>query len=197
MDGAHAFRRAFHLASPLFLGFYLIPERLPADISRDAVVLLFVGAAACIELARIALGVHLFGMRPYEGNRVSAYAQGTMGLFLALYVVQDPRIVVPVFIGMAWIDPLSAVARKRGWPRWLPAGAYGALFLAVEGALGLVLPDPLSWPAVVVLAALATPAAILSEGPRIPQVDDDLLMQVVPMALLVPTFWGLQAAGLW
>jgi len=33
-------------------------------------------------------------------------------------------------------------------------------------------------------AVLATTSAMLVEGPKIPQLDDDLLMQVVPMALL-------------
>src|SRR3990170_5404853 len=100
MDGAVAFRRAFHVASPLFLGYYLIPEDLGGGITRMALTLLFLGTAACVEIARIALGVRLFGMREYEGERVSAYAQGSLGLAFGLFVIQDPRIVVPVFIGM-------------------------------------------------------------------------------------------------
>jgi len=37
---------------------------------------------------------------------------------------------------------------------------------------------------VFIAAVLATTSAMLVEGPKIPQLDDDLLMQVVPMALL-------------
>ena len=59
-------------------------------------------------------------------------------------------------------------------------GAYFGLFLAAEFALGGI---P-SWSVRFLFAALATAAATLMEGPKIPQVDDDLLMQVVPMAVL-------------
>src|SRR2546427_126366 len=108
MDGNAAFRRAMHIVSPIFLSYYLLPEQLGAGITRTSVTLLFLGTAACIEIARIALGIRLFGMRPYEGKRVSAYAQGALGLALAFFLFGDllgtraPYLVVPVFLGMAW-----------------------------------------------------------------------------------------------
>src|SRR5436190_21928221 len=180
MERNAAFRRLFHILSPAFLAYYLIPETLVDGITRTGVSILFVGTALCIEVARIALGIRLFGMRPYEGQRVSAYAQGALGLAFGLFVIKDPNIVVPVFLGMAWIDPLAAFARKRKWSRGLVVAAYFGLFFAAEFALGGI---P-SWSARFLFAALATAAATLMEGPKIPQVDDDLLMQVVPMAVL-------------
>ena len=108
-----------HIVSPIFLSYYLLPEQLGAGITRTSVTLLFLGTAACIEIARIALGIRLFGMRPYEGKRVSAYAQGALGLALAFFLfdhllgTRAPYFVVPVFLGMAWIDPLAALARRR------------------------------------------------------------------------------------
>ena len=180
MDGSSAFRRAVHIVSPIFLAYYLIPETLPGGITRTAVTLLFLGTAACIEIARMALGIPLLGLRPYEGQRVSAYAQGALGLAFGLFVIKDPNIVVPVFLGMAWIDPLAAFARQRKWSRGLVVAAYFGLFFVAEFALDGI---P-SWSARFLFAALATAAATLMEGPKIPQVDDDLLMQVVPMAVL-------------
>src|SRR5439155_1493536 len=56
MDGNAAFRRAMHIVSPIFLSYYLLPEQLGAGITRTSVTLLFLGTAACIEIARIALG---------------------------------------------------------------------------------------------------------------------------------------------
>lgn len=180
MDGGSAFRRAFHLASPIFLGYYLLPDPIAGNITRTAVTALFLGTAWCIEIARIALGLRVFGMRPYEGQRVSAYAQGSIGLAFGLFVIQDPRIVVPAFVGMAWIDPFAHFARKRKWPRFVPVAAYAALFLSV-----LVLVDSArggyEWWTRLLFTALATGTAILVEGPVLAQIDDDLLMQVVPM----------------
>src|SRR6266487_3753077 len=89
MDGSSAVRRAVHIVSPVFLAFYLIPETLPGGISRTAITLLFLGTAACIEIARMALGIPLLGLRPYEGQRVSAYAQGALGLAFGLFVVRE------------------------------------------------------------------------------------------------------------
>ena len=179
MDRSSAFRRAFHIASPIFLAYYLLPELLGGGITRTSATLLFLGTAACVEIARIALGIRLFGMRPYEGQRVSAYAQGALGLAFGLFVIRDPRIVVPVFLGMAWIDPLAAYCRRRGWSRVLPTAAYFVLFLGTVLVMNaFILPNAL------LLSAAATATAVVVEGPKIPQVDDDVLMQVVPMVVL-------------
>ncbi len=189
MDRSAAFRRFFHVASPVFLSYYLIPEMVTPNISRLSLAVLFIGTAGCIEIARIALGVRLFGMRPYEGQRVSAYAQGLLGLAIGIFLVPlfvspdrlAESIVVPVFFGMAWIDPMRSLCRKRGWPVALPIVAYAALFFATQSLVGAV---P-SVTARAVYAAAATVVAMSVEGPRIPQVDDDLLMQILPMAALV------------
>jgi hypothetical protein len=195
MDGGSAFRRTFHVASPVFLLYFAVPEVLGPALTRTAVTLLFLGTAWCIEIARIALGLRLIGMRVYEGQRVSAYAQGSVGLAFALFLVADPRIVVPVFVGMAWIDPLAHLARKRGWPRVVPAAAYAAVFLAasvaIEAAFG-----GFPWPTRLVFAVLATASAIAVEGPFLHQIDDDLLMLVVPMTILVVAGAALAALGL-
>jgi len=192
MDRAAAFRRAFHIASPIFLSYYLLPDTITPNITKLSLTLLFIGTAGCIEIARISLGIKLFGMRPYEGQRVSAYAQGLLGLTIGIFVVKDPRIVVPVFLGMAWIDPLAAYGRRKGWSLAISGSAYFLLFLATIVAMGEI---P-SWSARLLFAALATVSAVAVEGPRIPQVDDDLLMQLVPYAVLVAAFAFVPVTGL-
>ena len=193
MDGSSAFRRAFHVASPGFLAYYLMPDQVGGGITRESLAVLFLGTALCIEIARIALGIRLFGMRPYEGQRVSAYAQGALALAVGIFVIQEPAIVVPVFVGMAWIDPLAAAARTHGWSRAYVAGAYFVLFLGAE--LALSAPWPL-W-AAVLFAAIATGIAVAVEGPRHAQLDDDLLMQLVPYAVLYAAAAGAAALSLW
>ncbi len=186
MDGSSAFRRAFHIVSPIFLAYYLLPEQLGGGISRTSVTVLFLGTAACVEIARMALGIKLLGMRPYEGRRVSAYAQGALGLAFGLLVIRDARIVVPVFFGMAWIDPLAALCRRQGLPRAVSTAAYFALFLATA-----LLMQSFSLGNTFLFAAAATAAAMVVEGPKFPQVDDDLLMQIVPMVVVYFLLGGL------
>ncbi len=179
MDRGAIFRRAFHLASPVFLSYYLLPDQITPNITRLSLALLFIGTAGCVEIARIALGIRLFGMRPYEGQRVSAYAQGLLGLSFGLFVIQDPRIVVPVFIGMAWIDPLAGYCRRHDLTFLVPALAYFTIFAVTSAVLH-------SFSAVntVFYGMTAAGVAVVMEGPKIPQVDDDLLMQVLPMVAL-------------
>src|SRR2546430_15059249 len=167
MERNAAFRRVFHILSPAFLAYYLIPETLVDGITRTGVSILFVGTALCIEIARIALGIRLLGLRPYEGQRVSAYAQGLLGLAFGLFVIRDPRIVVPVFLGMAWIDPLAALCRKSGLLRVGPTGAFLGVFLGTTLIMHLfALPDR------VLFALAATRTAILVVGPQFRQIAD-------------------------
>src|SRR5574340_621782 len=103
MDRSAAFRRVFHVVSPIFLSYYLIPETVIANITRLSLTLLFIGTAGCIEIARIALGIRLFGMRPYEGQRVSAYAQGLLGLAAGIFLV--PLFVSPERLAESLVVP--------------------------------------------------------------------------------------------
>src|SRR5437016_1237367 len=188
MDGNAAFRRAMPIVTPVLLSYYLLPEDLRAGsgITRTSVTLLFLGTAACIEIARFALGIRLFGMRPYEGRRVSAYAQGALGLGLALFLFGDllgtlaPYLVVPVFLGMAWIDPIAALARRRSWPRAGVVAAYFVLFLATEYAML----GGRAWSWQFLFAMLATGSAISVEGPNHAMFDDAALQLVVPRSVL-------------
>lgn len=191
MDKSAGFRRLFHVVSPIFLSYYILPEAITPNITRMSLAILFIGTAACIELARIALGVKLFGMRPYEGQRVSAYAQGLLGLTIGIFLV-DPRIVVPVFLGMAWIDPFRSLARKRGWHVAIPTTAYAVLFFVALSLMG----GTLGLGARLILTAISTTVAMAVEGPRIPQLDDDLTMQILPFAALVVAMAVLPTVGL-
>ncbi len=192
MDRAAGFRRIFHIISPVFLSYYILPDQITPNLTKLSLAVLFVGTAACIEIARIALGIKLFGMRPYEGQRVSAYAQGLLGLVIGIFVIQDPRIVVPVFVGMAWIDPLRSLCRRKGWPVAFPIAAYAVLFFVLQS----VIPGIPSVTARVLFAAIATTVAMAVEGPRIPQLDDDLTMQLLPMAALLVAMALIPVAGL-
>ena len=174
----HLFRRVFHLVSPVFLAYYWVPDPLPGGVAREALLILFVATAMAIEVVRIALRIPIFGMRGYESERISAYAWGTMGLLLG-FLLFPMILVIPVFCGMAWIDPLCAWSRKAKIYPWLPAIGYAAVFaglLFAQRALAIA--------EVVAFTAIAVPLAILSEYPDLRWIDDDFLMTVVPLVIL-------------
>ena len=170
----HLFRRILHLASPAFLVYYVLPEDLGFGLTRLSVTILVFGTAMAIEVVRVALRIPLFGLRGYETGRLSAYAWGSLGLLTGLLYF-PPQFVIPVFCGMAWIDPLCSWSRQRGTYPALPALAYAALFLAFLAAFRF--PSP----AIAILTAIATASALLAEYPRIEVIDDDFLMTVVPL----------------
>ena len=177
----HLFRRLFHLASPVFLAFYWIPEDLGATgIRKEALLLLAVGTVLVVDVARIALRIPVFGLRKYEAGRVSAYAWGTIGLALG-FAFFPMVLVIPAFCGMAWIDPLCAWSRRTGRFPWLPAIAYAAVFASLLVIVGKLNPLELG-----ALTAIATPVALLAEYPDIRVVDDDFLMTIVPLIALTP-----------
>lgn len=179
----HLLRRAFHLASPVFLVYYLIPEDLGVGVTRLSLVLFMASCVVGIEATRIALRIPIFGLRGYEAERVSAYAWGGLGLALAVLVF-PPAFVVACFVGMAWIDPLCAFARKRGVYPVAPLVAWIAIFVIVAVALGRA--D--GWPLVLVGA----PVALAAEYPNLKHVDDDFLMFMAPLVAVTAVAWLLE-----
>ena len=182
----HLFRRLFHLASPIFLLYYWIPEDLGnprTGLTREAVLVLVAGTVLAVDLGRLALRIPVFGLRKYEAGRLSAYAWGTIGLAVG-FAFFSPILVIPVFCGMAWIDPLCAWSRRTGRYPWLPAAAYAGAFAFMLGILRAL--NPLQ---IAALTAIATPVALLAEYPDVRVVDDDFLMTVVPLLVLAPLFY--------
>jgi len=181
----HVFRRVFHLASPVFLGYYWIPEDLGFGITRFSLTLLLFGTVMGIEVVRVALRIPLFGLRGYETERPSAYAWGSIGLLVGLLFF-PMFLVIPAFCGMAWVDPICSWSRRRRLYPAAPAVAHAAVFLAFLTAAGLP-------PAIVLLlTAVATPSALLAEYPQIPAVDDDFLMTVVALVTTTAAWLLLQ-----
>ena len=186
----HLFRRLFHLASPVFLLYYWIPRDLgnPATgLTREALLVLAVGTVLAVDIGRLALRIPVFGLRKYEAGRMSAYAWGTIGLGLALAFFPPP-LVIPVFCGMAWVDPLAAWSRKTGRYPWVPAPAYALTVAFLLAAIGGF--DPLE---ILALTAIATPVALLAEYPDIRVVDDDFTMTIVPLLALTPLLYPIMA----
>src|SRR5207245_10728117 len=88
--------------------------------------------------------------------------------------------VVPGSLAMAWIDTRVALARRRSWLRAAVVAAYFVLSLASEDAML----GSRAWSWQFLFAVVATGSAMIVEGPKHAQLDDDLLMLVVPLTVL-------------
>ena len=188
VDRSTLIRRGFHLTSPLWLIWYWMPQDSWIGVRKEAVLVSILCVALVIEAARLLTGRRILGFRADESERISSYAWGSLGLAFGLFFFPG-EIVIVTFWGMAWIDPLCALARKKGWYRGIPILAYAALFLAVEAAMEPFLAVSYAWSTRVLFAVLATATAIPLEGRKVPQLDDDFLMLIVPMVVLAFAAW--------
>jgi hypothetical protein len=104
-------------------------------------VLIILSGVLIVEGWRLKSGRHIFGMRAYEEKRVSALAWFSVGMSMALLLF-EMHFVVPVVIGMAFVDPLIGEIKRRNkilYPP-LPLLVYGiivfsCLFILAELSL--------------------------------------------------------------
>ncbi len=171
-------RRAIHIASPVFLAYYLLPDNLGIGVPKLLVAAILWLITLVIELLRLLGRLEILGIREYERGQISAYFWGGTGLFLGV-VLFPPAFVVVAMFGMAWIDPLSALTRRRGGYPWVPLVAYLAL-----ATVGLWVLAPFRFPAVMALALIAAVVAIAAEYPRLRWIDDDFTMFMAPLIAL-------------
>ncbi len=169
------FRRAFHLASPVFLVYYLLPDDLWVGFPKPLLAFLLWAVTLVIEALRLVLEVDIIGIREYERGQISAYFWGGTGLVIGLLFFPPPFVVV-VMVGMAWVDPLCALSRQRGGYPFVPLLAYGAIAFT-----GVWLLADFSLVSALMIALLGTSLAIAAEYPNVEFVDDDFTMQMAPL----------------
>jgi len=157
--------------------YYLLPDPLwPGGLTRDSALLLLLALVFILELARLLAGAEVPGMRPYEGDRISAAAWAALGMTIALLFF-PPEYVTPVILGMGLVDPLIGELRARDSALYpaLPAAVY--FFMALLAMILMIGPGA----NVLIASAAATGLALAAEKPKLRLVDDDFLMLIVPL----------------
>ena len=189
MDMGQALRRLVHISAPAFLIYYSLPDPvIPGFVAKQPGLFLLLALIMVIEALRLYFTPHIIGMREYENYRISAAAWTAMALTvsLALFPIQ---IVLPVVLGMGWIDPLMGEMRARKsklYPK-VPVILYFILMVVpLAYFFGLT-------PLVIFAAVAATFLGIMAEIKKNWYIDDDFLMIIVPLLGLYLIF---MAAGL-
>lgn len=193
--GDRAWRRCLHFAGASVLLYYLLPPGAFLVVPTTTVLLAALAAVLVLEALRLAAGLELPTIRPYERRRLASYAYYAVGLTLAVLLFPRP-IAVAVVLGTALVDPLIGELRLSG--RWRPL--YPALPVAVWAGLGFaafLLVGAWTIPAAAIAALAGAGLAVAAERPRMAGIDDDLVMTLVPalaltgLLLVVPGFPGL------
>jgi dolichol kinase len=191
MDYGHVCRRIIHLSGPLVLIYYLMPDPF-LWVSRNGWVLMALPVILIMEAIRLSTGRVFFGLREYEGNRISAYAWGGMGVAIALILFPMPFAISSI-IGVCWADPLIGEMRKRKKMRLYPALPLAVYFLIAVTCLLLF--SDIKFLTVLILALAGSMAAIAIEKPKL-SIDDDFLMLVVPLLLMTLVYQYLTYVGM-
>ncbi len=181
--GDRVLRRILHVAGAAVLLYFVIPGGFFVVATTEEILLALLAAVLVVEGLRLAFGLEMAAVRSYESRRVGSYAYYAVALTVAVLLLPE-AIAVVVVLGTALVDPFIGELRGRAGLRWLyplaPVGLYAGLAF-----VGLV--EVGRWPLLpgVVLAVASAAVAVGAERPRLRGVDDDLVMTLVPAALLV------------
>jgi hypothetical protein len=196
--GDRILRRLFHAAGALVLLVYLLPPDFFVVLPTRVVLLLALLTVLTLEAVRLARGVELPMIRPWEvaARRPASYAYFAVALVLAVLWL-PPALGTAVVLGGAWADPVAGELRSRAGRAWVTFAAP-ALFYALLAAAALRFVGSWSLPAAVGAGLGAGLLAMAVEGPKWKWIDDDLLVVLVPglfLAVLVALVPGIPGLG--
>ena len=183
MERSIVLRRLMHCLIALAPIYYLFPVELPGTpVHRWHLLIALFAVVMLFEAWRLRRGITFLGLRPHERNTIASFAWAAAGITAALWFM-PMEVATPVLIGMGLIDPLVGELRRIGARRSaqiaLPWLAYAIICIVsmsvmVENHEALIL----------VASILGASLAVGAERFRIPVVDDDFLMVVVPGAVM-------------
>lgn len=130
------------------------------------------------ELCRLRFGILLFAQRRHERKHLSSFTWAALAICIVLIALPNPLYAIPIVATCALGDPLLSFLRGRL-----------CLFHAMLIGTGLLM--TLWWiariwlPMPVWLPVLIAPLAVWSELPNLSWLDDNALMQLVPLVFVL------------
>lgn len=182
----HGFRRLVHMSMCLVPWvYYLYGDRIAHffAFSLSQFVGMVVGVLTLFELLRLQRGWVFFGQRQHESHHLSSSYWS--GLAMAAVLLFSPGVAyyVPLITVYAWVDPLLGELREKGVRSkvvllmlgFVAAGLIWWLSVHFLGA---------SW----ILGLVCAFLAVFFEQFNWRWIDDNALMQLVPLGFLVCHF---------
>ena len=170
---AHIGRRLFHMFSislTPFIYYELLKPAFPEVFFSEYLVITICFIVLAFEAVRLGNGWVLYGQRPYEARRISALAWTTFSLTLLLIFSPDKNLTYALAISCALADPLLGELRARAVDQRSAFTLSMVLIFAVWQLLGF------GWVVSILMGVLTT----VVEQPKLPWLDDNALMLLIP-----------------
>jgi hypothetical protein len=169
---AHWLRRLVHLSGIFIVWIYY-------HYGTPFLVWVCLGIVLVLEILRLSRGWTIFGQRHYEKHCISAFAWGAIGMALVLLLAPGKAFAVPIIYAYAVGDPLLGELRST---RLHPLFVVLIGLLVISGIWWfshLWLGTP-AW-----LAFVMGPLTVAAEWPSLHWIDDNALMQLIPLLLVL------------
>lgn len=177
----HLMRRLIHIAIFIVpLIYYAYGRAIAGVFHLTPTVFLWclIALIVILEGLRLRKGWLAYGQRQREAKQFSSFAWGAVSIFLVLLFAPGKAFAIPIIWSCAFGDPLLGELRRlRMGTIWVVV--ISVLFIA--GIWGLCtgwLGTPWWW------ALFMGPLTVLFEWPNIPWIDDNAMMQLLPLLLV-------------
>jgi len=184
MERAELVRRFAHALVALAPIYYLLPVDLPyVGFRRWVLLIVFISAMFVFESVRIWKKWTFLGLRPHETGRLASHAWAAAGLVLVLWLFPHD-IASAAIVGWALVDPFMGILRGTKLAR-SSVVAFSCMAYFVLAVAMLVLWGERPILEMAVLSGVGMAVAIPAEWFKIPRVDDDFLMSVLPALVMM------------
>ena len=174
----HLFRRFIHLAMVIIpIIYYWEADSISSFTGLEPKQIVSICAFAIIisEVIRLRIGIVVFGQREYESSQLSAFFWGGTSVCLTLLIAPEEGINgaaygLPLILSLTLIDPLLGELRRAN------VSTRKVIFY---GYCAYLIGTPY------VIAPFVSALVIASEWPRLPWIDDNATMILIPLGFLM------------
>lgn len=178
----HVVRRLIHVCTfliPLVYYFWLEPITTVLKITPGQVVIIIVAIILILENIRLKMHLTFFGQRPHEARGISSFAWGTFSIGLVLLFAPGPQFGIPIIWSCAFADPVLGELKSLGI-KYIITFIVGFLLISLIWWLcHQWLNTPVLW------APIMGIIITLVEKPNFKWIDDNALMQLVPLGIVL------------
>ena len=183
----HLFRRFIHLAMVIIpIIYYWEADFVSSLTGLEPKQIVCVCAFAIIlsEVIRLRIGIVVFGQREYESSQPSAFFWGGTSVCLTLLIAPEEGMNgaaygLPLILGLTLVDPILGELRRANvsTEKVILCGYLSTLAIWIFCAYFVGTPY--------IIVPFVSALVVASEWPRLPWIDDNATMLLIPLGFVM------------